>query len=415
MSLFDSLADRVGLYSPPPDQKQALDQHWDLLPEQTKLSYLSQSESAAWMRSQQRANQKNYEAFSASFAEKGLGASIPDHAPEPSFVSYKTKLKAYSERQKFAALKDFPLLLDRAVEIIIDAVRRDEASAPYFKDLASTSSTDEYGTETQQQPPASPLPCGKGFLYTYQTEFNKDHDFWTHIDAEEDQLRKPLQLPSGREAVIHVSWHTKDTRNFIYAVLNPTEKSQSRCSMLVMVFGDGELLGTPRFTLDKSVQEAESSDGFAHNRLPHLSANLSIRRKLRASERLLLRALRATVMQKVIPRKPRTRSSAKHHQHPTMPRTRPAPYDRDDQGNEAGDDIWPSPDEPFPYGGGGWSRNFNSDGTIHHFQRDCPHCSSDSRQECPYCGGTGAQRIGRGGSPISKREIDQYWDDAGID
>lgn len=94
--------------------------------------------------------------------------------------------------------------------------------------------------------------------------------------------------------------------------------------------------------------------------------------------------------------------------------------DRDSEGNEIGDDVWPSIDEPFPYGGGEWERVLNADGTIHHFCRDCPHCSASTGSQswssptCNYCGGTGRQRIGREGRPISKREIDKFWEDAGV-
>lgn len=85
--------------------------------------------------------------------------------------------------------------------------------------------------------------------------------------------------------------------------------------------------------------------------------------------------------------------------------------ERDAEGNEIGDDVWPSANEPFPYHGGDWQRVFDADGTIHHFRRDCPHCSGGEFEGCRYCGGTGSQVIGRGGRPMSKREMDEFWED----
>ena len=330
---------------------------------------------------------------------------------------------------------DFPTIINRVIDCIIDAVRNDAArSKPFFlKPLPRSFGEPEVLLEQTD----AFLPSENGFtgeasdtagefLYQFQTEFHKNHDFIIPVNPVDADLQGLLQLPSGKQARVDVVWRNERYKNAIYAVMRARTAAEKSTSVLVMHFYDhhvNPISGaldpghTNCFSLEKLVQQARPHEE------TQLAADPELYREMKGKQELLLRALYATVEQKVLELKPRaSRSKTPSRQgaggattlksDSRDPGISGESFERDGEGNEVGDDVWPSPDEPFPYGGGGWSRNFNADGTIHHFQRNCPHCASGSPKDCPYCGGTGAQRIGRGGRPLSKREVDQYWKDA---
>jgi len=98
MNFSDTLKDVFGLYTPPQNQKQAIDQHWDYLNHEAQWTYMSESEKEAWLRAHRRAADKQYKAFTQYpvYSTSGTEAASKIQ-PEAISISYRTKLRVFTE------------------------------------------------------------------------------------------------------------------------------------------------------------------------------------------------------------------------------------------------------------------------------------------------------------------------------